>query len=93
MFQMNMLELLKRFFCEQLISKGLRPPRSPDLSPLGFFLWGYIKNPAYQNNPQAILELRTNIENNVRFIPPFMLKKVAHKATRHANIRHGALSG
>jgi hypothetical protein len=25
-----------------------RPPRSPDLTPLDFFLWGYVKNTVYQ---------------------------------------------
>ena len=29
------------------------PPRSPDLSPLDFFFWGYIKNEVYRHVPFA----------------------------------------
>ncbi len=32
---------LKSFFDDRL-SSGLWPPRSPDLSPLNYFLWGYL---------------------------------------------------
>jgi hypothetical protein len=35
--------LLKQFFDDRIISKNLWPPRSPDLSPPDFFLWGYLK--------------------------------------------------
>jgi len=42
---------LKEFFDDRLISDGLWPPRSTDLSPLDFFLWGYIKDRAYVNRP------------------------------------------
>jgi hypothetical protein len=31
------------FFDDRVISKGLWPPRSPDLTPLHFFLWGMLK--------------------------------------------------
>ena len=31
--------ILHEFFSENLISKGLWPPRSPDLTSPGFFLW------------------------------------------------------
>ncbi len=32
------MNLLKEFFNEQLISRDLWPPRSPDMSPLDYFL-------------------------------------------------------
>lgn len=38
---------LKSFFGNRLVSKGLWPPRSPDLTPLDFFLWGHLKNKVY----------------------------------------------
>jgi hypothetical protein len=34
---------VKSFFPDRIISRGLRPPRSPDLTPPDFFLWGNLK--------------------------------------------------
>ena len=37
------------------------PPRSCDLTPLDFFLWGYVKDKVYPDAPQLIQELREKI--------------------------------
>ncbi|XP_025264144.1 uncharacterized protein LOC112637804 [Camponotus floridanus] len=37
------------------------PARSPDLSPLDYFLWGYLKDRMYKNKPQNLQELRQRI--------------------------------
>jgi hypothetical protein len=37
------------------------PPRSPDLTLLDFFLWGYIKDLVYQTKVQDVAELRRRI--------------------------------
>lgn len=49
------------------------PPRSPDLNPLDYFLWGYFKELVYQtenNNEnqlrQNIQDAATNLRNNAR---------------------------
>jgi hypothetical protein len=47
---------LTLLFGQQIISKGLWPPRSPDLSPPDSFLWGYIKSNAYRNSPSNLDE-------------------------------------
>ena len=39
--------------------------RSPDLSSLDFFLWGYLKEKVYVNNPQNVQELKENIRNEI----------------------------
>ena len=39
------------------------PPRSPDLTPCDFFLWGYIKSKVFVNPPQTIHNLRQKIIN------------------------------
>ena len=39
------------------------PPRSPDLTPCDFFLWGYIKSKVFVNPPQTIHDLRQKIIN------------------------------
>jgi hypothetical protein len=36
--------MLEELFGPRIISKGLWPPRSPDLMPLDFYLWGFLKN-------------------------------------------------
>lgn len=37
------------------------PPRSPDLTPLDFFLWGTIKDKVYEEKPHDIHDLRERI--------------------------------
>ncbi|GBN94848.1 hypothetical protein AVEN_4932-1 [Araneus ventricosus] len=37
------------------------PPRSPDLNPLDYFLWGYIKQRVYATPPPTLQELRNRI--------------------------------
>ena len=38
------------------------PARSPDLTPLDFFLWGYLKGKVYMTPPNNLEELRIRIE-------------------------------
>lgn len=55
------------------------PPRSPDLSPLDFFFWGYVKQTIYQheyNRAHNLQELRIKIIDAVNNIPPAMLTQV-----------------
>lgn len=45
------------------------PPRSPDLNPLDFFLWGYLKQLVYGTEVNDIEQLRQRIiaeTNNIR---------------------------
>ena len=37
------------------------PPRSPDLTPCDFFLWGYLKNKVFTTPPENIDVLRQRI--------------------------------
>lgn len=37
------------------------PPRSPDLTPCDFFLWGFIKSKVYTTRPENIEELKNRI--------------------------------
>ena len=34
------------------------PPRLPDITPLDFFLWGYVKDIVYRTNVQDITDLK-----------------------------------
>ena len=64
--------LSKRF--EHLL---LWPPRSPDLTPCDFLLWGYVKDNAYKPPlPQNVRELQDRIRAAVQTIDGNMLKRV-----------------
>ena len=44
------------------------PPRSPDLTPLNFYLRGTLKNTVYAIKPQTLEELRDQIEHAINDI-------------------------
>jgi hypothetical protein len=71
------MEILHEFFGEKLISKGLWPPRSPDLTSPDFFLWSYLKDTVYRSNPRDIKQLKMNITRAIEEVNEVTLKKVA----------------
>lgn len=54
------------------------PPRSPDLAPLDFFLWGYLKDRVYRTNPQDLDELRRRIVEEAALIPREYIRNAVH---------------
>ncbi|GFS55407.1 uncharacterized protein TNCV_1626951 [Trichonephila clavipes] len=58
------VDLLKDTFGDRLISR-FGPvnwlPRSCDLTPLDYFLWGYVKSLVYADKPQTLDHLEDNI--------------------------------
>lgn len=71
--------LLREKFPGRLISRNGDvnwPPRSCDLTPLDFFLWGYIKEKVYSNNPQTLEALKENIRVVIREITPQVCEMV-----------------
>ena len=65
---------IESFFNDRIISKALWPPRSPDLSPPDFFLWGAFKGKSYANNPRTIQELENNIRREISAISEEVLQ-------------------
>ncbi|GFU34711.1 uncharacterized protein TNCV_1994181 [Trichonephila clavipes] len=58
------IDLLKDTFGDRLISRFGPvnwPPRSCDLTPLDYFLWGYVKSLVYAKKPQTLDHLEDNI--------------------------------
>ncbi|GFW70872.1 oxidative stress-induced growth inhibitor 1 [Trichonephila clavipes] len=58
------IDLLKDTFGDRLISRFGPvnwPPRSCDLTPLDYFLWGYVKALVYADKPQTLGHLEDNI--------------------------------
>ena len=49
------------------------PPRSPDVTPLDFFLWGYVKTKVFTEEIANIEELKTRITHAVASVTPQML--------------------
>ena len=50
-----------------------------DLTPLDYFLWGYIKAHVYTDKPTSIGALEDNIESFIREIPAEILERVCQK--------------
>lgn len=51
------------------------PPRSPDLTPLDFFLWGYIKNIVYAEKIRDLDHLRERISAAILTVTPEMIAR------------------
>ncbi|GFS58978.1 hypothetical protein TNCV_69001 [Trichonephila clavipes] len=70
---------LKDTFGDRLISRFGPvnwPPRSCDLTPLDYFLWGYVKSLVYADKPQTLDHLEDNIRRVIADIRPQTLEKV-----------------
>ena len=52
------------------------PPWSPDLNPLDFFLWGYLKSKMYKCESTSKSDLLNRISMACRFVTPTMLQKL-----------------
>ncbi|GFU08163.1 uncharacterized protein TNCV_3766161 [Trichonephila clavipes] len=78
------IDLLKDTFGDRLISRFGPvnwPPRSCDLTPLDYFLWGYVKSLVYADKPQTLDHLEDNIRRVIADIRPQMLEKVIENRT------------
>ena len=50
--------------------------RSSDLTPMDFFLWGYLKDRVYVGRPHTTEELKQSIHREITSIPVDMLSSV-----------------
>ena len=78
------MSLLRSHFGEQLISRlgpVSWPPRSCDITPLDFFLWGFLKSKVYADKPATIEALEANITRVIHDIPVEMLERVIENWT------------
>ncbi|GFW61382.1 DUF4817 domain-containing protein [Trichonephila clavipes] len=78
------IDLLKDTFGDRLISRFGPvnwPLRSCDLTPLDYFLWGYVKSLVYADKPQTLDHLEDNIRRVIADIRPQMLEKVIENWT------------
>lgn len=86
------LELLQEKFPGRVISKKGDvnwPPRSCDLTPLDFFLWGYVKSLVYANKPATIADLEDNVVRVIGEIEANLCARVIENWTsRMTAVKH-----
>jgi hypothetical protein len=67
---------IESYFGDRLNSKNLWPPKSPDLTPPDFFLWGLLKGRVYSNIQRKVDALKTAIRWEVAAITDVTLPDV-----------------
>ena len=80
----SLIRVHDMFTEERTISKGLWPPRSPDLSSSDFYFWGTLKQKVYANNPHILDQLKENITNAIRRITREELQAVSANVVKRA---------
>lgn len=70
------------------------PPRSPDLTPCDFFLWGHVKNSVYVPHvPTNLEELRSRITASIRSVTSEMLQNVWREFDYRLDVVRAAQGG
>lgn len=77
---------LEEFYEDRLITMEIWPPRSPDLTPLDFFLVGYLKNTIFKNRLHNLNQLEAAIQEEVQNITPQQLQNVFNNLKNRINI-------
>jgi len=67
---------IESIFKDRIISKNLWPPRSPDLTPADFFLWGLLTGKVYKNTAHTIEQLKDAIRQEIQVVNVDTLGKV-----------------
>ncbi len=70
------IEFLCEFFGKRLISVPLWAPRSPDPTPLYFFLGGHLKNKVFEQPRANMAELKQQIQAEIAAITPLQLRRI-----------------
>jgi hypothetical protein len=81
----NTTALQQEFSGEHTVGRGLWPPQSPDLTPPDFFMWGFLKDRIYSNNPWSLEKLKHNIEQTVANIGQETLRIVARNTLKRVD--------
>jgi hypothetical protein len=71
-------EILTRTFSDRWIGRDRPiswPPRSPDITPLGFFFWGYVKDGVYSTRVPDLPTVRDRIRDVIASVTPDMLDR------------------
>lgn len=83
----NVRDILNDKFGERWIANGGPvhwPARSPDLSILDFFIWGFLKQQVYSRRSENLNDLTDRIRVACRAITPQMLQKARRNLIRRS---------
>ena len=83
------LTWLRERFGTRLISFGAPtawPSSSPDLTPLGYFLWGHIKSRVYQSAPRTIPDLKSEVRRQIRQVKASTCRSVLNNLKKRASL-------
>ena len=84
-------DLLLEMFQDRVIAQDQPtewPPRSPDLTPCDFFLWGFVKGNVFTTPPASIEDMRDRIVNELANLreDPETMKRVFRDMQRRAEL-------
>lgn len=79
-------EWLSSKFLDKFIDKNQWPPRSPDLNPCDYFLWGYLKSKVYNPLPKNLDDLKANIEREIKKINKNVLESTLKNFKKRCNL-------
>ena len=79
------MDILHEFFGKNVISKGVWPPRSPDLTSPDFFLCSYLKDTVYRSNLRDLKQLKMNITRAREEVSERTLRKVARNMVKRVD--------
>ncbi|GFU40802.1 uncharacterized protein TNCV_2466321 [Trichonephila clavipes] len=83
--------LRQHFTNDRVISRAFPtawPPRSPDLNPCDFWLWGYIKNLVHRGRLITLEDLKDSITLHVRSISVDQLRSAVQQTLHKLQILH-----
>ena len=94
-FSKEAREWLDTTFPNRWIGRGSEfvqwPPRSPDLTPLDFFFWGFVKGETYKYAPKTLNQLKESIKTAFDSVTPFMLQNTRKEF--ELRLRHIIVNG
>jgi hypothetical protein len=79
------MEILHKFSCVNVISKGIGHQDPPDLTSPDFFLWSYLKASVYRRNPRDLKQLKMNITRAIEEVNETTLRKVARNMVKRVD--------
>jgi hypothetical protein len=88
-FSRNVQGILNRMYPNCWIGRGGPrhwPARSPDLNPVDFFLWGYVKNVVYNRPIHNEEDLRNRLQEAFGTITPEMVRASKLNLLRRAQL-------
>ena len=81
-----MREIGSFFKRQNYLKKNLWPPRSPDLTPADFFLWGPIEGQSVQNTPRKIEQLKDAIRQEIQAVNADNLGKILQNLEKRIQV-------